>query len=107
MRLTAENAVEKAFKNAKMFKGFVGKKKSSDSSDSSSGDEEEEDFSEYSEGGGLEYQMVGNCPMAHYALEDGTNFYHRATYLDGEVALSSSVDDFAGHEGGNQVVHLG
>ena len=95
MRLTAENAVEKAFKNAKMFKGFVGKKKSSDSSDSSNGDEEEEDFSEYREGGGLEYQMVGNCPMAHYALEDGTNFYHRATYLDGEVALSSSVDDFA------------
>ena len=54
------------------------KQRSMTSSDSSSGKEEAEDnFNDYSEGGGLEYQMVGNCPMAHYALEDGTNFYHR------------------------------
>ena len=95
MRSTAENAVEKAFKNASMYRGFS-KQRSITSSDSSSGEEEAEDnFNDYSEGGGLEYQMVGNCPMAHYALEDGTNFYHRATYLCGEVVLSSSLDDFA------------
>ena len=95
LRSTAENAVEKAFKNANMYRGFS-KQRSVTSSDSSSGEEEAEDnFNDYSEGGGLEYQMVGNCPMAHYALEDGTNFYHRATYLCGEVVLSSSLDDFA------------
>ena len=94
MRSTAENAIEKALKNTKMYKEF-GKKNSNASSDSSSDDDKGEDFSEYSEEGGLEYQMVGNCPMAHFALKDGTNFYHRATYLDGKVALSSGVEDFA------------
>jgi large subunit ribosomal protein L46 len=98
MRTTAESAVEKALKNAKIYRGY-GKQKFSASNDGDLEENKELDDDGSSEGSssnnGLEYQMVGNCPMAHYTLVEGTNFYHRATYLDGKVILSSVLDDFA------------
>ena len=39
--------------------------------------------------------MVGNAPQGHYETADGTTFYYRGSYIEGELELQDGYVEHA------------
>ncbi len=46
-------------------------------------------------GESIECWVVGNAPQGHYEEQDGTTFYYRGSYLEGDLVLQGGYTDHA------------